>query len=239
MIKLSKIKVYGFEEAIRGMRNSWESWEDSDFTGDSIGQKNYKLMKRLIKSGSDHRKFMRMINVSMDILAPLYWWKEFDVYKIGTNDNSCSTMHTIYRKEFTTQDFSCEKLRIPSWKDGYTPIDTMLYIIDELNNLRDIYINGLIDKETGEVLRKPKDKEIWYQMIQLLPSSYNQLRTITLNYEVLLRIYNARKDHKLDEWRDFCKMIKILPVHGLISADDEDGNFIGINPYGITGCTMD
>lgn len=198
MITIEKIDVYGFETAIRGMRNPMNSWDKSDsnfkaqYAPYSIGENDKKLMINLVKSGSDHRKFMRMINVTMDIKAPLYWWKEFDTYKVGTVANSCSTMHKIHDREFTLDDFSHEHLVPPSMYILKTTISA-------LNCWRDSYnLNN--------------DKEYWWNIIQLLPSSYNQLRTVQLNYEVLYSIYFARKDHKLDEWQAFCEVIKKMPL---------------------------
>lgn len=208
MIRITETDVYGFDAAIRGMRNPMNSWDKSDtkisydyMPNDYafIGKNDLDLMKKLIKAGSDHRKFMRMITVSADILAPLYWWKEYDTYKVGTVANSCSTMHKIADKEFTLEDFSHEHLEQFSDRTGKI-ISTKLLetIIIYLNDNRKNYL-------------KTKDKQYWWQMIQLLPSSYNQLRTVQLNYEVLYSIYFARIDHKLDEWNDFCKWIKTLP----------------------------
>lgn len=218
MIKFENMEVTGWEAAIRGMRNPMNSWEKSDskfYNMDNlavedrykigefeIGSNDLDLMERLYKAGTDHRKFMRMIVVYVDITAPLYWWKEFDTYKVGTVANSCSTMHKIAAKEFTLEDFSCEHL-VGIWND------TLLYtIIDLLNKAREEYLNS-------------KDKKYWWQMIQLLPSSYNQKRTVMLNYEVLANIYKSRKDHKLDEWRDFCDWIKTLPYSELITGEIE------------------
>ena len=200
MIDISSISVSGFEAAIRGMRNPMNSWDkcDSIFgTPDNIhycyiGDNDKKLMKSLVKAGSDHRKFMRMINVTMDINAPLYWWKEFDTYKVGTVANSCSTMHKIHEKEFVIEDFSTEHL------DAFSRF-YFKKIIALLNHARETYI-------------ETKDKEDWWQMIQILPTSYNQLRTVQLNYEVLYSIYHARKEHKLDEWCIFCETILTLPL---------------------------
>lgn len=199
MIKIENVDVYGFETAVRGMRNPMNSWDksDSEFipwdcTDFKIGENDLKLAKNLCKAGSDHRKFLRMINVTADITAPLYWWKEYDTYKVGTVANSCSTMHKIAAKEFAFEDFSDEHLET-GWLACLD--DT---IIPLLNRARTKFI-------------ETKDKRYWWQMIQLLPSSYNQLRTVQLNYEVLLNMYHARKDHKLDEWRDFCKWIETLP----------------------------
>lgn len=202
MISLSNAVVFGWHSAIMGMRNPMNSWPKSDsvFYSDfscQIGQNDLDLMKTLIKSGTEHRKFLRMIHVQMDIEAPLYWWKEFETYKIGTVSNSCSTMHKIAAKEFTFNDFSHEHI-------GDVPnCDPMYYAALEgaiiaLNEARRCFIDT-------------KDKKYWWQMIQLLPSSYNQLRTVDLNYEVLLNQYFQRKDHKLDEWRIYCEQIKCFP----------------------------
>ena len=202
MISLSNAVVFGWHSAIMGMRNPMNSWAKSDsvFYSDfscKIGQNDLDLMKTLIKSGTEHRKFTRMLHVQMDIEAPLYWWKEFETYKIGTVSNSCSTMHKIAAKEFTLDDFSHEHI-------GDVPnCDPMYYAALEgtimaLNEARRCFIDT-------------KDKNFWWQMIQLLPSSYNQLRTVDLNYEVLLNQYFQRKDHKLDEWRIYCEQIKCFP----------------------------
>ena len=196
MISLSNAVVFGWHSAIMGMRNPMNSWPKSDsvFYSDfscKIGQNDLDLMKTLIKAGTEHRKFLRMIHVQMDIEAPLYWWKEFETYKIGTVTNSCSTMHKIAAKEFTIEDFSVEHLLA----------ENTVYFgktIERLNNARNKFL-------------KTKDKKYWWQMIQLLPSSYNQLRTVDLNYEVLLNQYFQRKDHKLDEWRIYCEQIKCFP----------------------------
>ena len=196
MISLSNAVVFGWHSAIMGMRNPMNSWSKSDsvFYSDfscQIGQNDLDLMKTLIKAGAEHRKFLRMIHVQMDIEAPLYWWKEFDTYKVGTVANSCSTMHKIAAKEFTIEDFSVEHLLA----------ENTVYFgktIERLNNARNKF-------------RETKDKKYWWQMIQLLPSSYNQLRTVDLNYEVLLNQYFQRKDHKLDEWRIYCEQIKCFP----------------------------
>lgn len=203
MIKFENIEAFGWEAAIRGMRNPMNSWDKSDSSfifprGGvplpalfKIGPNDLKLMQSLIRAGTDHSKFMRMINVTVDITAPLYWWKEFDTYKVGTVANSCSTMHKIHSKEFSLDDFSYEHL------DGYS-IDLLEQIIDRLNDNRKHY-------------NETKDKDYWWQMIQLLPSSYNQKRTVQLNYQVLRNVYFSRRNHKLDEWHDFCDMIKSLP----------------------------
>lgn len=175
-----------------------------------IGDNDLDLMRRLCAAGSDHRKFMRMIVVYCDIIAPLYWWKEFDTYKVGTVENSCSTMHKIHAKEFTLDDFSCEHLYSDFLLEG---------VINELNIYRDIYNN--YDKQTDEYKAEFSKKYIWWQMIQLLPSSYNQKRTVMLNYEVIANIYKSRKNHKLDEWHDFCDWIKTLPYSELITGMPE------------------
>lgn len=218
MIKLENTDVMNMDNAIRGMRNPMNSWQksdsyQSDFTNDGkggfvLGENDLKLAQSLAHNGSDHRKFLRQIMVSVDITAPRYWWAEFDTYKVGTVANSCSTMHTIHKRDLTLDDFSHEKLidhgdkrALCYLNDGYyssTPKDVLENIIDALNIYRRSYI------ETG-------DKTYWYQMIQLLPSSYNQLRTVTLNYEVLLNQYHARNAHKLSEWLDYCEWIKTLP----------------------------
>ncbi len=210
MIKIEKDEVFGLSHAIRGMRNPLNSWSMSDSKWDgfgpvdgyAVGPNDYSLMERLVKGGSDHSKFMRMITVYMDITAPLYWWKEFDTYKVGTVANSCSTMHKIHAKEFTIDDFSYEHID-----------DTnMLWSIPaELNKWRTLYL------ETN-------DKKYWWQMIQLLPSSYNQKRTVMLNYAVLRNMYHARKNHKLDEWRKFCEWVEMLPYSELITEDYKNGN---------------
>ena len=196
MISLSNAVVFGWHSAIMGMRNPMNSWANSDsaFFSDfscKIGQNDLALMKALIKAGTEHRKFLRMIHVQMDIEAPLYWWKEFDTYKVGTVANSCSTMHKIHSKEFTVDDFSHEHL------DRFST-EVLGWTIKALNGSREDYM-------------KSKSKDDWWQMIQLLPSSYNQLRTVDLNYEVLLNQYFQRKDHKLDEWRIYCEQIKCFP----------------------------
>lgn len=196
MISLSNAVVFGWHSAIMGMRNPMNSWAKSDsvFYSDfscQIGQNDLDLMKTLIKAGTEHRKFLRMIHVQMDIEAPLYWWKEFDTYKVGTVANSCSTMHKIHSKEFTVDDFSHEHL------DRFST-EVLGWTIKALNGSREDYM-------------KSKSKDDWWQMIQLLPSSYNQLRTVDLNYEVLLNQYFQRKDHKLDEWRIYCEQIKCFP----------------------------
>jgi hypothetical protein len=208
MIKFEHAEVWGFEHAIRGMRNPMNSWERSDTTyglGEDyladmeIGQNDYNLMASLIRGGQPHRKFLRQIFVSVDITAPLYWWKEFDTYKVGTTANSCSTMHKIHAKEFTIEDFSTEHL-LPN------ALKFIAKTVDELNYWRDVYL-----KAKSMDNPEPTAKDIWWQMIQLLPSSYNQKRTITMTYENLLNMYEYRRGHKLDEWRQFCDWIFTLP----------------------------
>ena len=217
MLKLENTEVLGWEAAIRGMRNPMNSWEKSDSSFEDvfedpenfhdyymksveIGPNDLDLMNRLRNAGTDHRKFMRMITVYVDITAPLYWWKEFDTYKVGTVANSCSTMHKIHEKEFTLDDFSHEHLT--PWNET-----VLRNLIVELNESRDQYLHT-------------KNKEDWWQMIQLLPSSYNQKRTIMLNYEVLANIYKSRKNHKLDEWHTLCDWIESLPYSELITGEE-------------------
>ena len=218
MLKIDNFEVLGWEHAIRGMRNPMNSWEKSDSEFSvceceqwphdikkslvELGPNDHDLMMRLRKAGTDHRKFMRMITVYLDITAPLYWWKEFDTYKVGTVANSCSTMHKIAEKRFTLDDFSTDQLFIES-------ISVLDYTISHLNDMRDRYL-------------MTKDKRYWWQMIQLLPSSYNQKRTVMLNYEVLANIYKSRKDHKLDEWHTFCHWIEELPYSEIILGHYSD-----------------
>jgi len=228
MINIENTTVYGWESAIRGMRNPMNSWDKSDsyddtsavyrddveyitFHGFTIGPNDLDLMKKLIKAGSDHSKFMRMINVTCDITAPLYWWKEFDTYKVGTVRNSCSTMHKIHAKEFTLDDFSHEHLE-NSFQDSLgtvckgDAVSVLEVVIGCLNYMRERYLFA-------------KDKKYWWQMIQLLPSSYNQRATVQLNYAVLRNMYHSRKAHKLDEWHDFCHWIESLPYSELITME--------------------
>lgn len=250
MLKIENVEVVGWEAAIRGMRNPKNSWEKSDSgvcathgpahcadcvytdchaddidigTNYILGPNDLNLMTTLRNAGTDHRKFMRMIIVYLDITAPLYWWKEFDTYKVGTVANSCSTMHKIADKEFTLDDFSHEHLNCePHHRDWIesatvdeditsphkvwmTPLDILRCTIEMLNAYRESYLEA-------------KDKQDWWQMIQLLPSSYNQKRTVMLNYEVLANIYKSRKDHKLDEWHTLCDWIEGLPYSKLITA---------------------
>ena len=227
MIKILGTEVFGWEAAIRGMRNPMNSWGKSD-TGwtdafeldedhidyDSetgmtkvIGKNDHDLMMRLAKAGSVHAKYRRMIVVTCDITAPLYWWKEFDTYKVGTVANSCSTMHKIHEKEFTLDDFSHEHL---SWIDvggGVgAPCHVLKNLMNALNGCRELYL-------------KTNDKHYWWQMIQLLPTSYNQKRTVMLNYEVLVGMYRDRKNHKLDEWHTFCDWIRTLPYSEIITLE--------------------
>lgn len=205
MIKIKNTSVDGLKIAIRSMRNPKNSWDKSDsFPAYQDGRYNYvlgdndlKLATTLANAGTEHGKFLRMINVYVDIIAPLYWYKEMDTYKVGTVCNSCSTMHKIQAKEFTKEDFSTEHLAIEN-------DELFNRIITRLNKYRDIYNKGNEDYE-------PKDKDIWWQLIQLLPSSYNQKRTYMLNYATLRAIYHQRKNHKLDEWHTFCDWIKTLP----------------------------
>lgn len=226
MIIIEKTEVFGWESAIRGLRNPMNSWNksDSEFeehvldyaTGTAvafpclkIGSADLKLMKSLAKAGTDHRKFMRMITVYLDITAPLYWWKEFDTYKVGTVANSCSTMHKIAEKEFTLKDFSHEHLT----PGALASLDTT---VERLNYARKQFNRGKTNVDDGM-----PTVNYWWDMIQLLPSSYNQRRTVMLNYEVLANMYHARKSHKLDEWVDFCKWIESLPYSELIIGDGE------------------
>lgn len=231
MLKIEKVETAGWEAATRGMRNPMNSWKKSDsffcgspeccFTDDecnpgcagygqgfNIGEADLDLMTRLRNSGTDHRKFMRMITVYLDIMAPLYWWKEFDTYKVGTVANSCSTMHKIAEKEFTLEDFSHEHLFNASDVDIYS-INALNMTIDALNAARKKYL-------------EIKVKDYWWQMIQLLPSSYNQKRTVILNYEVLANIYKSRRNHKLDEWHTFCDWIEDLPYSELITGKENN-----------------
>lgn len=220
MIKIEHTQVVGWEPAIRGMRNPMNSWEKSDtvFDGEvpKIGKADLDLMKRLSKAGPVEGKYKRMIVVYADILAPLYWWKEFDTYKVGTVSNSCSTMHKIHEKVLTLDDFSCEHLEEG---DGGS-LSVLKTTITELNNWRLAY----------EV---SKDKGDWWQMIQLLPSSYNQKRTVMLNYEVLTNIYHNRRNHKLDEWRELCKWITELPYSELITGENTVTMFSTHQLYGM------
>lgn len=247
MIKIENVEVVGWEATIRGMRNPLNSWHKSDSkqvpsmledeqtyipAHFEVGPNDKDLMKRLRNAGTDHRKFMRMIVVYVDITAPLYWWKEFDTYKVGTVANSCSTMHKIHAKEFTLEDFSHEHLLdflanyqlyqsdggydllttiadddpVERW--AFEPLDILEVTIKGLNHYRDLYL-------------RTKNKVYWWQMIQLLPSSYNQKRTVMVNYEVLANMYKSRKNHKLDCWRELCEWCKTLPYSELITGEFE------------------
>lgn len=232
MIKIENTSVDGFEAALRGMRNPMNSWDKSDtktcfqivkgqckhaksqndgcplsrngfgLTITCIGNNDLELMRNLVKSGPDHSKFMRMINVTCDIIAPMYWWKEFDTYKVGTVRNSCSTMHKIHEKEFTLDDFSHEHMTQHNVK-----------LLDDIVRDLNLYRNRCLTAKDTDAMTK---KDWWWQMIQLLPSSYNQRATVQLNYAVLRNMYHSRKSHKLDEWRDYCTWIEHLPYSELI-----------------------
>lgn len=213
MIRIENVDVHGVARAIYSARNAMNSWDKSDsrFETDTMGENDLKLAKQLVKAGTDHSKFMRMITVTCDITAPRYWWTEFDTYKVGTVRNSCSTMHTIHKKEFTLDDFSHEHLISEETQTENERLVELPYtyaleaIISFLNGAREMYI-------------ETKDKKYWWQIIQLLPSSYNQRSTVQLNYAVLRNIYHARKGHKLDEWKIFCKWIEEeLPYSELIT----------------------
>lgn len=245
MIKIENVETCGWDAAIRGMRNPKNSWKKSDSEWYPIGipttnpaaindkylsqkyclgDNDLGLMTRLRNAGTDHRKFMRMIAVYLDITAPLYWWKEFDTYKVGTVANSCSTMHKIADKEFTPEDFSHEHLLNMANNDAGDAL-----FLNDANNIRvdgddllGLTIN-VLNYYRGRYI-KTKDKRYWWQMIQLLPSSYNQRRTIMLNYEVLANIYKSRRNHKLDEWRELCAWIKTLPYSELITGKGENTN---------------
>ena len=214
MIEFENVEVFGWESSIRGLRSPMNSWDKSDsYINDLtdefvIGSNDLDLMKKLIAAGPDHSKFMRMINVTLDITAPLYWWKEFDTYKVGTVRNSCSTMHKIHDKEFTLDDFSHEHL-IPE------AVSFLSDIIDCLNDTRKAYMH--YDEEKDKLAVDIDKKGLWWQMIQLLPSSYNQRATVQLNYAVLRNMYHSRKNHKLDCWRAFCNWIESLPYSELIT----------------------
>lgn len=217
MIILENTEVSGWQAAIRGMRNPMNSWDKSDSGFKPVieppcndialryvvGTNDLNLMKQLVQAGSDHSKFMRMINVTVDVIAPLYWWKEADTYKVGTVRNSCSTMHKVTAKEFELDDFSREHLISSNANED--AMGCLYHIIDVLNYFRLMYINH------------DKYKDYWWQIIQLLPSSYNQRATLQLNYAVLRNIYHSRKTHKLDEWHDFCHWVEGLPYSELIT----------------------
>lgn len=238
MIKIENVSTAGFEPAVRGMRNPMNSWEHSDsqlcksmdgfedcraevhggcprrnedYSKEDIfciGKNDFELMQRLVKAGTDHRKFMRMIVVYVDVTAPLYWWKEFDTYKVGTVANSESTMHTIMKEAFEIDDFSYDHLD----EDGHNILSLIVY---RLNCWRNEYI-----------ITKDPDvkKRIWYKIIQILPSSFNQKRTVQFNYEVLANIYRARRNHKLAEWREFCRWIESLPYSELITGKEKSND---------------
>ena len=221
MIKIEHTNVHGFEAAIRGMRNPWNSWEKSDsystYIEDEhtlqrapfeffVGDNDLELMKKLVKAGTDHRKFMRMINVTCDITAPMFWWSEYDTYKVGTVRNSCSKMHTIHIKPFDIDDFThegCDK--IPA------AIDTLMYVVGECEHLRKLY-------------NYAEQKKYWRAIIELLPESFNMRATVQLNYAVLRNMYHARKNHPLDEWHEFCKWIETLPYSELITITGGHGD---------------
>lgn len=262
MIKIEKVSIHGLKETIRGMRNPMNSWDKSDSGickgGDDgigcnscqnqdvcnhaydhswqLGKADHKLMTKLAAGGPVHAKYRRMIVVYLDITAPLYWWKEFDTYKVGTVANSCSTMHKIAEKEFTLEDFSSEHLLSDvtaccvEESDSYytiTPVALLNYTIELLNKARELYLGVseqlACDTTHDEIVRlQAMKKKYWWQMIQLLPTSYNQKRTIMLNYEVLTGIYPMRKNHKLDEWREFCQWIEQLPYSEIITGGDEN-----------------
>lgn len=226
MLKIENAEVMGWEHAIRGMRNPKNSWDKTDSgtkcpygrdkcCGDCqenfcVGPNDLKLMTTLRNAGTDHRKFMRMITVYLDITGPFYWWKEFDTYKVGTVADSCSTMHKLTAKEFELDDFSHEHLNVAG-------NNILTQIIGTLNLLREAYL--------GDEIKSPEwKKDIWYMMIQLLPSSYNQKRTVMLNYEVLANMYKSRRNHKLDEWHMLCDWIESLPYSELITGKTKEEN---------------
>lgn len=228
MITITNTHTWGFEGAVRGMRNPLNSWDKIDsgwgIDGEDedvfvLGDNDKALMKKLRNSGPDHGKFMRMIHVQADICAPLYWWKEYDTYKVGTVANSCSTMHKIAAKEFTEEDFSCDKLEEDLACVQFVDQESGAGVAFSSKQILEMTIFAL-NFYRGRY-NETKDKSYWWQMIQLLPSSYNQLRTVDLNYEVLKNIYHARKDHKLDEWHAFCDWVKELPYSRLIVGDEE------------------
>ncbi len=232
MIKIECVDIFGWEATVRGMRNPKNSWSNSDtnwlryygmnnpMCDDFIGENDLNLMKTLSKAGTDHGKFLRMIHAQVDVTAPLYWWKEADQYKVGTVTDSCSTMHKIADKEFTESDFSTEHLidfestgvEFPTiYGAEHTPIWALNMTIKMLNFYREKYLETKKNPMNEEAKRAPLIKKYWWQMIQLLPSSYNQKRTWDLNYGVLKAIYHARKNHRLDEWQEFCRWVEGLP----------------------------
>lgn len=251
MIKIKNTDVYGFEAAIRGMRNPWNSWEKSDSVYSDvhnceecahkedfsvcypnhiyncfdfiIGENDLTLMKKLVSAGTDHSKFMRMINVTCDITAPMYWWKEFDTYKVGTVRNSCSTMHTITAKEFSLSDFSREHLctsDVQYYQVNDTEEDEAIDLSTSALEILRVTIQAL--NAYRKLYLKTNNEKFWRQIIQLLPSSYNQRATVQLNYAVLRNMYHARKNHKLDEWHDFCRWVESLPYSELITGGNAD-----------------
>lgn len=207
MIKIENVKAYNIARAIYSARNAMNSWamSDSDLENDIVGENDFALAKRLFDAGTEHRKYLRQIFVACDILAPLYWWKEFDTYKVGTTANSCSTMHKIHEKKFSLDDFSTDHLL----RSGKSTLEDVIY---DLNYFRALYL-------------ETKNKPYWWQLIQLLPSSYNQFRTVTMNYEVLANIIRQRKNHKLDEWIVFCEIMLIEnPILRRLMGDVKVGN---------------
>ena len=220
MIKIENVDVYGFEAAIRGARNPMNSWDRMDSCYNNgefeIGENDYKLLKNLTIAGPEHRKWNRMVTATMDITAPLYWWKEYDTYKVGTVANSCSTMHKIQAKEFELNDFSHEHLLKGGLLHLYETIELLNEARDIFNNF-DYFKPELEEAYSFEITKK----DIWWQMIQLLPTSYNQKRTVHLNYEVLGTMYHQRRHHKLDEWVEFCDTIKTLPYSEFITREFE------------------
>ncbi len=242
MIKLEHVVLASPEQMefiIEGMRNPMNSWNKSDsgncydiscesctriiepcnYPGYIVGTCDFDLMKRLSIAGTDHRKYMRMMPIYVRITAPLYWWKEFDTYKVGTVVNSCSTMHKIQAKEFTLEDFSCEHLMNVPGDGVLPPLAVLKTTIDTLNAYRTLYLGTL--SPDGSIGIPENRKDIWWQMIQLLPSSYNQTRNVMMNYEVLANIYKSRSGHKLDEWREFCRWIETLPYSELITVTND------------------
>ena len=247
-LKIENVDVHGWEAAIRGARNPMNSWGKSDtvtgcdvnncpscsyspeWCGNTpvilIGPNDHRLLENLCKGGSEESKWRRFVTVSMDLTAPLYWWKEFDTYKVGTACNSCSTMHKIHAKEFTIEDFSCEHL---SWGPEHDGTETTLFTKDGDDYDSEVVFPMAVMKDIIDVLNhnrqkfiETKDKKYWWQMIQLLPTSYNQRRTISLNYEVLAKQYRERKNHKLDEWHTYCDWIKTLPYSELITMEEKE-----------------
>lgn len=224
MIKIEHVETAGWEAALRGMRNPMNSWEkgDSYVWGDydipriEIGPNDKDLAMRLRNAGVEHRKYMRMVPIWCDITAPLYWWKQYDTYKVGTVANSCSTMHKLHAKEFTAEDFSCEDIindvddilvYVGYAGEDFSPKAVFELMLDALNMCRDKFL-------------KTEDPRYWYSMVKMLPDSYNQKRTVMLNYEVLAKMYKERRHHKLAEWQDFCDWMKTLPASELIVGEE-------------------